>query len=222
MGDACRFFKTPVTGGNVSFYNETVKSAVYPTPTIGMIGLLEDIHLSTTQYFKDSGDVIFLLGKSCDTIGGSEYLEVEHHIIAGHAPIVDFELEQKTQNICYEAIQKGIIKSAHDCSEGGLAVALAESCFNPDGLLGAHINMEFMNRTDFELFGESHSRIIVSVEEKDIPSLVRIINKHDAPYKLLGKVDDKKFCINDLISFDINELYDLWYTAIKRKMESVA
>jgi len=222
MGDACRFFKTPVTGGNVSFYNETVKSAVYPTPTIGMIGLLEDINLATTQYFKNAGDAIFLLGKSCDTIGGSEYLEVEHHMIAGHAPKVDFEFEQKIQDICYEAIREGIIKSAHDCSEGGLAVALAESCFNPDELLGAHINMEFTHRADFELFGEAHSRIVVSVEENDIPFLVRIIKKHGAPYQLLGKVANKKFQINDLISCDINELYDLWYTAIKRKMESVA
>jgi phosphoribosylformylglycinamidine synthase len=222
MGDACRFFKTPVTGGNVSFYNETVKSAVYPTSVIGMIGLLDDVTYATTQYFKEVGDIIILLGKCCNSIEASEYLEVEHNMIAGHAPIVDFELEQKIQDICYEAIREGIIKSAHDCSEGGLAVALAESCFNPDGLLGARINMGFTHRADFELFGEAHARIVVSVEEKDIPSLVRIIKKHDAPYKLLGKVADKKFIINDLVSCDINELYEFWYTAIKRKMESVA
>ena len=217
MGDACRFFNTPVTGGNVSFYNETVKSAVYPTPTIGMIGLLEDINFATTQYFKDIGDVIILLGKPSDTIDGSEYLAVEHNTIAGHAP----KFEQKIQNICFEAIREGLIKSAHDCSEGGLAVALAESCFNPRGLLGVNIEMEITYRPDIELFGESHSRIIVSLEEKEIPSLIKIIKKYDSPYQILGKVTGQKFQINELISCDTNKLYDLWYNAIQRKMDSV-
>ncbi len=222
MGDACRFFKTPVTGGNVSFYNETVTSAVYPTPTIGMIGLLEDINLATNQYFKDIGDVIILLGKPCDTIGGSEYLAVEHNAITGHAPRVELEHEQKIQNICYEAIREGLIKSAHDCSEGGLAVTLAESCFNPIGLLGAHIEMEFTCRPDIELFGEAHSRIVVSLEEKDIPSLIKIIKKYNCPYQILGKVADQKFQINELISCDINNLYNFWYNAIQRKMDAVS
>ena len=221
MGDACRFFNTPVTGGNVSFYNETVKSAVYPTPTIGMIGLLEDINFATTQYFKDIGDVIILLGKPSDTIDGSEYLAVEHNTIAGHAPKVDLKFEQKIQNICFEAIREGLIKSAHDCSEGGLAVALAESCFNPRGLLGVNIEMEITYRPDIELFGESHSRIIVSLEEKEIPSLIKIIKKYDSPYQILGKVTGQKFQINELISCDTNKLYDLWYNAIQRKMDSV-
>ena len=222
MGDACRFFKTPVTGGNVSFYNETVKSAVYPTPTIGMIGLLEDVRFATTQYFKDIGDVIILLGKPSDTIGGSEYLAVEHNTITGHAPKVDLEFEQNIQNICFDAIHEGFIKSAHDCSEGGLATALAESCFNPKGLLGAHIEMEFIYRPDIELFGETHSRIIVSIEENDIPSLIKIIKNYNCPYQILGKVTNQKFQINELISCNINELYDLWYNAIQRKMETVS
>jgi len=221
MGDACRFFNTPVTGGNVSFYNETVKSAVYPTPTIGMIGLLEDINFATTQYFKDIGDVIILLGKPSDTIDGSEYLAVEHNTIAGHAPRVDFEYEKKIQDICYEAIREGLIKSAHDCSEGGLAVALAESCFNPRGLLGVNIEMEITYRPNIELFGESHSRIIVSLEEKEIPSLIKKIKKYDSPYQILGKVTGQKFQINELISCDTNKLYNLWYNAIQRKMDSV-
>ncbi len=222
MGDACRFFKTPVTGGNVSFYNETVKSAVYPTPTIGMIGILEDVKLATTQYFKDIGDVIILLGKSCNTIGGSEYLAVEYSEIAGHAPKVELEHEQKIQNICYKAIREGLIKSAHDCSEGGLVTALAESCFNPKGLLGANIEMELTHRPDIELFGEAHSRIIVSIEEKNIPSLIKIIKKYNCPYQILGKVAGHRFQIDKLISCDINELYDLWYNAIQRKMETVS
>ena len=221
MGDACRFFKTPVTGGNVSFYNETVKSAVYPTPVIGMIGLLDDMKYATTQYFKDLGDVIVLLGESCNTADGSEYLAVEHDLIAGHAPKVDLEHEKKIQNICFEAIRKGIIKSAHDCSEGGLAVALAESCFNPQGMRGSTIEMNFTHRSDIELFGEAHSRIVVSVEEKDVPSLIEIIKKHNASYQTIGKVSENKFQINDIISCDINELYDLWYNAIQNKMESV-
>jgi len=222
MGDACRFFKTPVTGGNVSFYNETIKSAVYPTPTIGMIGLLENMNLATTQYFKDIGDVIILLGKSCNTIGGSEYLAVEYDTIAGYAPKVDLEHEKKIQDICFEAIREGIIKSAHDCSEGGLAVTLAESCFNPEGLLSANIEMNYTYRPDIELFGEAHSRIIVSLEEKDVPSLIQVINKNNAPYQILGKVADKTFQINDIISCEINELYDLWYNAIQQKMDSVS
>ncbi|OPX25489.1 MAG: hypothetical protein B1H05_03695, partial [Candidatus Cloacimonas sp. 4484_140] len=182
---------------------------------------LEDINFATTQYFKDIGDVIILLGKPSDTIDGSEYLAVEYNRIAGHAPRVDFEYEKKIQDICYEAIREGLIKSAHDCSEGGLAVALAESCFNPRGLLGVNIEMEITYRPDIELFGESHSRIIVSLEEKEIPSLIKIIKKYDSPYQILGKVTGQKFQINELISCDTNKLYDLWYNAIQRKMDSV-
>ncbi|MBN2017213.1 MAG: phosphoribosylformylglycinamidine synthase subunit PurL [Candidatus Cloacimonetes bacterium] len=221
MGDACRFFKTPVTGGNVSFYNETVKSAVYPTPVIGMIGLLDDVTFATSQYFKEVGDVIVLLGKHCNSIAASEYLAIEHKLIAGHAPEIDLEFEQRVQNVCYDAIHNGFIQSAHDCSEGGLAVALVESCFNPHGLLGAKLSIDLMNRADAELFGESHSRIILSLKEENISSLKQIIKKYNIPYSIIGKVTEARFDINHLISLDVRELYDLWYHSIRKKMESV-
>ena len=221
MGDACRFFKTPVTGGNVSFYNETVKSAVYPTPTIGMVGLVENLKNVTSQFFKDVGDLIVLLGNSCESIGGSEYLQIVTGKVVGHAPKVDLDFEHKVQTACLQAIKMGIIRSAHDCSEGGLAVALAESCFNPYGLFGVKITLTSSHRLDFVLFGEAHSRIIISIRRDDLNKLNQILNKIDVPSHILGEVIHERFIIDDFIDAPINNLYDLWYHAIERKMQNV-
>ncbi|MCK4358887.1 MAG: phosphoribosylformylglycinamidine synthase subunit PurL [Candidatus Cloacimonetes bacterium] len=218
MGDACKAFDTPVTGGNVSFYNETEKSAVYPTPTIGMLGLLEDKKFATTQYFKNEGDLIILLGNNCNEIGGSEYLELATGKVSGHAPKVNLEYEKSIQKVCYEAIRLGIVKSAHDCSEGGLAVALAESGFKSENFLGAKINFEMKNRPDIELFGESHSRIVVSIEPNNISIIKKLAKKHKVNFIILGSVIKNYLRINDLIDVKVDEIFSRWHSSITEKL----
>lgn len=219
MGDACKAFDTPVTGGNVSFYNETVKGAIYPTPTIGMIGLLNDTKHSTTQYFKDENDLIILIGPRCLDIGGSEYLKIQSGRAIGLPPKVDLKTENDVQNLCLEAIQAGLVKSAHDCSEGGLSVALAECGFAPENKFGAEIELKFKYRPDFELFGEMHSRIIISLHPDHLPKFEEIADKSDADFEVLGKVTKDHLRINNLIELPIHELHDIWFNSIKNKLE---
>jgi phosphoribosylformylglycinamidine synthase subunit PurL len=177
ISKACRSFNTPVTGGNVSLYNETLDSdgnpqAIYPTPVIGMVGLIDDIHQTVGQGWCAAQDLIYLLGEPTNTsasritLGGSEYLVALHQTIAGLPPIVDFELEQQVQAFCRTSIQRGIIRSAHDCAEGGLAIALAESCIS--GNLGAKITLPpHDRRIDHLLFGEGGARILVTIAPAD-------------------------------------------------------
>ncbi len=164
MGDACRAFDTPVTGGNVSFYNENPEGAVFPTPTIGMLGLLEDLDLHTTADFKEAGDVVFLLTPEAwthrDDLGGSEYLAFVHGVTAGDAPHFDLAEEQAVQEAMQALIRAGLVQSAHDVSDGGLAVCLAESVIFSDGL-GVTASLEGKDvRRDAVLFGEAQSRIV--------------------------------------------------------------
>ena len=220
ISDACREFGTPVTGGNVSFYNESPGGAVYPTPVIGMIGILEDLNFATTQYFQHADDIIVLLGEHCNGIGASEYLKLRIGEPIANAPKVDLIYEKKVQNVCYQAIRQGIVSSAHDCSEGGLAVALAESCFNRECLFGAKIDLHLIYRPDFELFGEQHSRIILSINKKNLPQLMKIAHKEDVNIIEIGKVTfDKKFRINNFIDIDVENLFDNWYNQIAKLME---
>ena len=169
--------KTPVTGGNVSLYNETLDSSgtpqpIYPTPVIGMVGLIPDLDYICGQGWQAEGDVIYLLGLPLTTgtphlsLGGSEYLAAIHGVVAGQPPVVDFDLEHQVQSITRTGIRRGWVRSAHDCSEGGLVVALAECCIASQ--LGAEIHLDLAaesleRRWDEILFGESASRILVSV-----------------------------------------------------------
>lgn len=210
MGDACKEFDTPVTGGNVSFYNENPKAAIYPTPTIGMLGVIEDRDKIVTQYFKNEGDVIYLLGDHCDEIGGSEYLKEIHGKIQGDAPNVDLKKEHALYDLTLDLIDKGLLESAHDCSDGGLAVTLAESCFEKDGILGAEIDMSFENRVDVELFGESHSRIVVSVKPGNCAKFDEIAGKSEIKVTKIGNVSKSKLQINDIINEDVQTLKNLW------------
>src|SRR6202171_4103234 len=142
IAEACRAFETPVTGGNVSLYNESPAGVVDPTPTIGMVGLIDKVEHITTQWFKKAGDVSILVGEIGDELGASHFLKVCHGRKEGPPPHVDLAHEIKVQNAVRELIRAGLTKSAHDCSEGGLAVALAESCFNPTGLYGADVDLD--------------------------------------------------------------------------------
>ena len=182
IAEACREMATPVTGGNVSLYNETLDATgspqpIYPTPVIGMVGLISDVTKVCGQGWQASGDLIYLLGLPLTassphlSLGGSEYLATVHGKVAGKPPVVDFDLERRVQAVTREGIRQGWVRSAHDCAEGGLAVALAESCIASQ--LGAVIDLgliqEFLGRWDEVLFGESASRIVVSVRREDQP-----------------------------------------------------
>src|SRR5215472_3431677 len=173
VAEACRAFGTPVTGGNVSLYNESPLGVVDPTPTIAMVGLIDDEKQITTQWFKDEGDIIILVGtvvavsdrgSEDELLGGSRYLKVCHGLKIGPAPRVDLVHEIKIQNVVRDLIREGLVKSAHDCSDGGLAVALAECCFNPEKLLGAEISLGANDTpANAALFNESQSRILISL-----------------------------------------------------------
>jgi phosphoribosylformylglycinamidine synthase II len=221
MAEACNAFQTPVTGGNVSFYNETLGKGIYPTPVIGMIGLLDDCE-SLTQWFKDEGDIIVLLGESREELGASEYLSVVHGLEKGKPPEMDLEREKRVQEVCLEAFRNKILKSAHDCSEGGLAVALTEACISSINKRGAEIEMENNIRADALLFGETQSRIIVSLREEDVGFLKKIASKHKVPCSVIGKVKGKRLKITDkkgkrtMIDTDVASLKESWEGGLGR------
>ncbi len=217
MKEACEILETPVTGGNVSFYNENPDGAIYPTPVIGMLGLISDLKHVTTSWFKQPEDVIVLLGENKGEIGGSEYLKVHYGKVVGNCPSLDLNLEKRVQDCCLEAIKAGIVHSAHDVSEGGLACALAECCFlNPDITLGAHINFEINGRNDFILFGEDQTRIILSLKEANLILLEDLCRSFKVKYKIIGHVSKvPELIINNLISTDVNFLEEIYRNAIK-------
>jgi phosphoribosylformylglycinamidine synthase len=209
IGRACRALKIPVISGNVSLYNETNGIAVYPTPVIGLVGLIKDVNRHCTSGFKSVGDSVLLLGDNRFDSGldGSEYLELIRGNVAGR-PAIDLDLEKRVQKCCLEAIRKGILKSAHDCSEGGLAVALAESCLI--GNTGFKGSVPLRKRIDTVLFGERQSRIVVSLSPSKIASLRRLVRKWDVPVRKLGKVGGDRFVINGHMDLSLEELDGAW------------
>jgi phosphoribosylformylglycinamidine synthase len=193
MSDACRELETPVTGGNVSFYNETKGEAIYPTPTVGMVGLVEDLDHVTAMGFKKAGDIIILLGQNKDELGASTYLSVIHGLEAGRPPEINLQLEKRIQQTTLELIKEKLILSAHDCSEGGLAIALAECCLA--GRIGADVTLTDGIRPSSILFGESQSRIIVTTPKEELDNVLNRLNQKQVPYKVLGTVGDAELNI---------------------------
>ncbi len=232
IAEACRELATPVTGGNVSLYNETLDSegkpqSIYPTPVIGMVGLVEDITQICGQGWRSPGDVIYLLGDwaQSTTLGGSEYLAVMHQTIAGHPPIADFDQERQVQAACRYGIRQGWIRSAHDCAEGGLAIALAECCIS--GQLGAEIQLPQMpqapSRWDHLLFAEGGARILVSVSVEQIETWESYLDNHlSNTWQKLGRVGDDRLAITTdnltLINMSLKEMDDRWSKAIERRL----
>ena len=189
MGDACRALETPVTGGNVSLYNENPQGAVYPTPTIGMVGVLDDASHATSMRFQQAGDDIVLLGDNTDEIGGSEYLAWIHGVVAGAPPQVNLDGEKKLIDALLDGIRSGKVRSAHDCSEGGLAVALAECCVaDRTRPMGAMVDLSAWASLPQRalLFGEAQGRVVVSTA--DSAALLAIAQKHGVPARVIGKV----------------------------------
>ncbi len=219
MGDACRFFNTPVTGGNVSFYNESPLSAVYPTPTIGMVGLIEDLKNITTSFFKEPGELIYLLGEDFEELGGSEYLKVIHGKVKGDSPKIDLTVEKKLQDSLLGLIQKQIIRSAHDISEGGIISALAECCIiNNENKIGADVNVPVKTRNDFSFFSESQSRIIVSIREDSKDEFEKYLREEEQTFSFLGKTGGSSLKVNNIMEIDVNKLADVYYNTISNIM----
>lgn len=219
MGEACRHFDTPVTGGNVSFYNESPDTAVYPTPTIGMVGLVEDLKHITTSYFKDEGDIIYLLGEDFEELGGSEYLKVIHNIVAGDCPTINLVKEKRLQDTLLNLIRQGIVKSAHDLTEGGIATALAECCIiNQEKQIGCEVEIPVKTRKDFSLFSESQSRIIISVSASDSYRVEKELIQSEIPFNKIGIVKGKSLRIKNFFEIDLNKLSDIYFNTIPKIM----
>ena len=220
IADTCKFFNIPVVSGNVSFYNENPKGAIYPTSTIGMIGIIDDVRKICTQYFKREKETIVLLGTCREDLGGSEYLKEVHRLIKGDAPDLDLRLEQGVQKTALEAIMKGLVSSAHDCSEGGLAVALAEcSISNKENMIGAVIDgLIFDIRKDALLFGESQSRIILSCSQEFVDEIRDIAERNNAPFQIIGRTGGKEFRILDgrgeVINLPLGEISKRWSSSL--------
>jgi len=220
IADACRAFETPVTGGNVSLYNETLGTPIFPTPVIGMVGLLDDIRHVTTQWFKAAGDEVLLLGETRDELGGSEYLKVVHGQETGRPPRMDLDRERAVQAVCLEAIHAGLVRSAHDCADGGLAVALAECAMTgPDTALGGRFEIPGDLRPDSLLFGESASRILLSVRPADAGQVESIARRHGVACARLGEVGGETIAFRGkgfAFSLPVATVQETWASALSK------
>jgi phosphoribosylformylglycinamidine synthase len=235
LAEGCRAFNAPVTGGNCSLYNQSPNGPIDPTPTIGMVGLIEKKEHITTQWFKNEGDAILLLGDVVDKndpmlgLGGSAYLQRIHGVKNGVPPRCDLEKEKTLQSTLLGLIYSGDIKSAHDCSEGGLAVALAESCVsNQEGretpsLIGATIDLSAQKdlRLDALLFGESQARVIISVSADNAVKVLERAKIMGVPALKLGVVGGNALVIKTPaaeVNCPVAELHDAWWNSIARAM----
>ncbi|MGY5341685.1 phosphoribosylformylglycinamidine synthase subunit PurL [Paenibacillus glucanolyticus] len=216
MAEACRELGTPVIGGNVSLYNENTKGAIYPTPVVGMVGLIHDTDHITTQAFKGEGDAIYLLGDTLAELGGSEFQAVVHGVSEGRPPELDLGTEKKLLDGVLKAIQSGLVQSAHDVSEGGLAAALAESCIS--GNVGATVEWSTELRSDVALFSESQSRIVLSVSADHKNALEQLLQEAGVPFTALGFVGGSKLSINingaSALEESVEALKSVWEDAI--------
>jgi phosphoribosylformylglycinamidine synthase len=189
MAEACKAFETPVTGGNVSFYNETDGVAIYPTPVIGMVGIVENVDRVMGQAFTTPGDRILLLGRNTREVGASELVYVLRGKVAGEPPTVDLMAERSLQNAVLALIQEDLLHSAHDCSEGGLACALAESAIgNGENPLGIDVRLEDELPPAAVLFGEAQGRVVVSCASERVDAVRRIAERHGVPCQAIGTV----------------------------------
>ena len=212
MGEACIYFDTPVTGGNVSFYNQSPDGAVYPTPTIGMVGLLENINDKMTLDFKTEGDLIFLIGQSTNDINSSEYLHKVHGVEFSPIPHFDLEEEFVLQQKIAELITKKLIVSAHDISEGGLFTTLLEASFNNS--LGFDVVAADSNiRKDAYWFGEGQSRVVVTVKNEQVAAFKQVLGNH--PYAEIGFVTNRSIEVDGMEWGTVSDWQEKYDTAIE-------
>ncbi|MGI5836384.1 MAG: phosphoribosylformylglycinamidine synthase subunit PurL [Chloroflexota bacterium] len=222
MARACQVLGTPVISGNVSLYNENNGSAIYPTPVVGMVGLLDDVERRVGLGFKAAGDLVVLIGRSYDDLGGTEYLKLMTGRVQGVPPRIDLDMESKVQRCCLEAIKARIARSAHDCADGGLAVALAECCIA--GGIGLECSNETITqllqrdgcRLDALLFGESQSRIVISVAPDRFAELERIAEQVGVPLVALGVVGGERLRLGSNVDLPISEMREVWSEALSK------
>ena len=226
IGDACRFLEIPVTGGNVSLYNETEGEAIYPTPVLGIVGLIDDLTRTTTRLFRSAGAAVVLLGENRGELGGSEYLAQLHDTVGGSAPHLDLARERALQHLIVRAIREGLVESAHDCAEGGLAVTLAECCFDtPFGVtadLPAAGDAPADFRVNATLFGESASRIVVSARPEHVEQLRALASEFGVPAQLIGQTGGDRITLKvdgkTVVDVTAAQAERRWATAIESVM----
>lgn len=220
MADACKALNTPVTGGNVSLYNETNATPIYPTPVIGMVGLIENVNNSLKTGFTTPEDIIILVGETKEELGGSEYLATLHNIVKGKIPSYSFSHEQKLHQFCETAAEMKLLSSCNDLSEGGLLVALAESCITNS--LGAKLvsnTAKLTTRLDASLFGESTGRLLLSLSAQNLDKTKGLLEKLDLPYNIIGRVQPDLLEIeNSILKIRIDEVKKVWTSALPRLM----
>lgn len=218
ISEACLAFNIPVTGGNVSFYNDTEGISIYPTPVLGVVGRLDEKNKTATPHFKQEGDIICLLGQNKNELGASEYLKCIHKREAGLPPAIELSTEINVHALCIAAIKQGLLSSAHDVSEGGLAVCLAECAFLSDSKIGFTVDLMDDLRPDALLFGESQSRICVSVRTEKLDDLFKLAEEHDLPLTVLGHTGGEQIVIHHrgkkLLDIPVLEGYSLWKQSI--------
>jgi phosphoribosylformylglycinamidine (FGAM) synthase-like enzyme len=211
MSRACRELKIPVVSGNVSLYNETMNKSIYPTPVVGMVGLINNASLHCTSGFKKEGDIVILLGDLYpidNCLAGSEYQKLFSESIKGNVSI-DLKLEKKVQRCCLDAIQHGLLSSAHDCSEGGLLVCIAESSLiNNIGF--SSYQWQVKGRLDTTFFGEAQSRILISVPRENLNKLEKIATKWQMPLVKLGITKGDKLVIKNYLNIALEKLHSAW------------
>ena len=219
MGDACRILNTPVTGGNVSFYNENPKGAIFPTPVIGMLGIVEDIEKHRmTPGFKEEGDLIFYIGADRKGLGGSEYLNTLFHLTTGDAPEMDLEFEAKFQKVLLDAIQNQLPNAVHDISDGGLAVTLSEMAIF--GGTGADISLDDLNGSPHEvLFSEAQSGAVLTCTPGKKEEIMNHFTGNDIPITHIGTTSGSRIEIHEMLSAEISELKQPYESAITSAMK---
>jgi len=215
---ACRQFDIPVTGGNVSLYNETEGQAIMPTPVLGIVGLVDDVATIPSAGFVGQRETIILLGENKEELGGSEYLSLVFDEEKGRAPELDFTLEKSVQEVCRQAIKQKLVRTAHDLSEGGLAVALAECSIKSKKGIGFEVKLNDQIRTDALLFGESQSRIILVAKEKNVGKILALARKMKVKARVIGKTGGKKMIIwhkrKKVIEQPVELVRDVWENSI--------
>jgi phosphoribosylformylglycinamidine synthase len=225
LGEACRALGVPITGGNVSLYNETDGHAIYPTPIVGVVGLLEHAGSGVSRRFRSAGDVIVLLGEGFGELGGSEYLKVVQGLVAGSPPTIDLDRERALQHLLVGLASERLIRSAHDCADGGLAVAVAECCFETGGI-GAEVSIETTRvardetiNTAAALFGESASRVVVSVRPDDVTVVLERAAATEVPARVIGQTGGNllRMAVGGQVVTDlqVDEAERIWSTAIE-------
>ncbi|HSB08463.1 MAG TPA: phosphoribosylformylglycinamidine synthase subunit PurL [Blastocatellia bacterium] len=225
MAEACAVFGTPVTGGNVSFYNETDGRGIYPTPVIGMVGLVEDPRHITTQWFKNEDRAIILLGKTGNDLGASAYATVLLGRPEGRVPALDLDLERRVQGACSESIQAGLVESAHDCSDGGLAVAIIESCLSSyrRKAVGCEVNLKGELSPAALLFSETPSRIVLSATDGNVEPILALARKHDVAASVIGRTKGERLVVDingeRIIDRGVAAIESTWRSVLPRILE---